>query len=94
MEEMIELFCLQNPGDLRSLEEAIRQNDYASVYKKVHALRNSTALFGLAETIGQTMLDMENAARNGHDIEAIRTAFENVKECCELACRELKNVVI
>jgi HPt (histidine-containing phosphotransfer) domain-containing protein len=94
MQEMIQLFCLQNPGDIKNLEEAIRQNDFASVYKKVHALRNSTALFGLAELIGETLLDMENAARNGQDMEAICKAFQNVKECCELACRELENVVV
>ncbi|HZH36111.1 MAG TPA: ATP-binding protein, partial [Flavisolibacter sp.] len=94
MEEMIQLFCLQNPGDIKNLEEAIRHSDFASVYKKVHALRNSTALFGLAELIGETLLDMENAARNGQDIEAISKAFQNVKECCELACRELENVVV
>ncbi|HZH95859.1 MAG TPA: response regulator, partial [Flavisolibacter sp.] len=92
--EMIHLFCLHNPVDLQNIEEAILQKDFTSIYKKVHALRNSIGFFGLGKHIGQTLLDMEIAARNEQDIEVIRNGFSTVKDTCNLALSELKNTVI
>jgi HPt (histidine-containing phosphotransfer) domain-containing protein len=92
--EMIHLFCLHNPVDLQNIEEAILQKDFTSIYKKVHALQNSIGFFGLGEHIGQTLLDMEFAARNQQDIEVIRNGFSTVKDTCNIALSELKNTVI
>jgi CheY-like chemotaxis protein len=94
IKEMVELFCMQNPVDLQNLQEVILQKDFVSVYKKVHALRNSIGFFGLGEHIGQTLLDMETAARNEEDMEAIQNGFRKVKQYCILAVQELKNTVV
>ncbi len=88
--EMSEMFITQTPRNLRELETAIGLEDYTAVYKKVHALRNSTALFGLATYIGETLLSMEKCALSLESTESIKTGFLKVKEYCDKAVTELK----
>lgn len=94
MGEMIGLFCRQNPVDIEALAAAIEQEDYNSIFKKVHALRNSISFFGFDESVGETLLAMETWAREKTNIERILEGFTTVKEYCNEACQTLRTMVL
>ncbi len=94
IQEMIGLFCQQNPVDVAELGEAVEAGDFHSIYKKAHALRNSIGFFGLDDSVGKALLDMENAAREEKNIAAIREGYKTVKAGCDGACQALRTIVL
>jgi CheY-like chemotaxis protein len=90
IQEMINMFINENPKDLSALEAAIINSDFHKIYKQVHALRNSTSLFGLSPEIGGTLVAMEKLAQAAFDIDTLKNNFDVVKQYCLLAVEELK----
>ena len=90
IKEMAAMFVTGNPGEISALENEINKKDYPAIFKRVHSLRNSTALLGLNAHIGEALLSMEKDAHAAKDITLIKHNFATVKQCCQRAVAELK----
>jgi CheY-like chemotaxis protein len=87
--DMITIFKQQNPKDVTTLKEAIAKNDYPTVYKITHTIRNTIGFFGLDRFISHELLNMEKLAKSGNGMEEIRSLFSNVETVCRQAVEEL-----
>lgn len=88
--EMIAIFKKQNPRDLTKLNTAITKEDFKTIYKTVHSLRNTIGFFGLTPAIGSELLAMEKLAMAAEDPERIRLLFEKVNVVCKQAVADLR----
>ncbi|MBO9659408.1 MAG: Hpt domain-containing protein, partial [Chitinophagaceae bacterium] len=93
VEEMIKTFLEQLPVELAVLRDAIEQEDRPAVFHAAHVLRNSTGLFGLQQTIGLTLLQIEKMARNDYDLDEIRLLFYEVDKACKMILENSSNQI-
>lgn len=89
--EMINIFRKQNPRDLARLKAAIAKEDFKTIYKTTHSLRNTIGFFGLTPAIGSELLSMEKLAMAAEDPEQIKQFFEKVNVVCKQAVADLKS---
>lgn len=90
IQEMIHIFKNQNPRDIAKLKTAIAKEDFKTIYKTAHSLRNTIGFFGLTPAIGSELLTMEKLAMAGEDAQQIRQLFEKVNVVCKQAVIDLK----
>jgi signal transduction histidine kinase/response regulator of citrate/malate metabolism len=88
--EMISIFRKQNPRDLAKLKTAIGKEDFKTIYKTTHSLRNTIGFFGLTPAIGSELLTMEKLAMASEDADKISQLFEKVNLVCKQAVADLK----
>ncbi len=87
--EMVAFFRDNNPGDVAQLESAIASQDYDTIYRTTHRLRNTILFFGLQKLVGAQLEHMENLSGTSRGIEEITTLFREIKPVFERAVREL-----
>ena len=92
--EMIRIFREENPKDIATLEAAISQTDYPTIYKTVHSLKNETSMFGLRPLVSHDLTSIEEKARANKDIAEIKRSFERIQQVCEQAACELETVSV
>ena len=88
--EMVGIFIQQHPRDLTVLKKAIDEADYFLIYKTTHTLRNAIAFFGLEKIIGQSLVEMEQLARDERALDSIAILFDRVEPVCLHAVAELQ----
>lgn len=89
--EMINIFKKQNPKDLTRLKTAIGKEDFKTIYKTTHSLRNTIGFFGLTPAIGSDLLAMEKLAMAAENPDKIKQLFEKVSTVCKQAVMDLKD---
>ena len=94
IKDMIALFIEQNSRDVKELYTAITSADHASVYKKMHTLKNNIALFGIDKYIESDLLQMEEAIQINAPLDEIKKHFHQIETCCKMAVEELKNEMV
>lgn len=93
IEEMIHLFLEHNPRNIADLDTAISVEDFESVRKVSHVLKNEIYFFGLQPVIGDNLQSIEQLARIGNNIEEITLLFDEVKVVCAQAVIELRQAI-
>ena len=91
IKEMINLFLLENPEEIKQLEKAIREHHFESIRSISHHMRSSILFVGLDLLIDRELSDIEKSAEEKAGIENIETLFTIVKEVCVKALDELNS---
>ena len=89
--EMIHIFLEENPEEVRTLEQAIQENNYENIKSISHHMKSTIPFVGLDLLIGKDLMDIEKLAGEKTGIETIKTLFVNVKTVCGKAFNELKH---
>jgi response regulator RpfG family c-di-GMP phosphodiesterase len=88
--EMISIFKKENPKEIIALENAIKEKNFLSVYKKAHTLRNSISFFGLNKFLDKELISIEKLSRSNMHMDKIAEQFLKVKSVCAQAIAELE----
>ena len=102
IQEMIDIFVLENPKELESLNIAIRDRNFDAIRQAAHLLQSSIPFVGLDRIIGKETSEIEQLASDrsiivkdeipsagNTSLLKIGALFYKVKESCENACLEL-----
>jgi CheY-like chemotaxis protein len=92
--EMIRIFREENPVVISTLEKAIGEKDFITIYKTVHSLKSETSMFGLRPLVSHDLTNIEERARTMKEIDEIGKCFQRVKQVCEQAVCELGTVQV
>jgi signal transduction histidine kinase/DNA-binding response OmpR family regulator/predicted hydrocarbon binding protein len=92
--EMIRIFREENPIAISTLETAISQKDFTTIYKTVHSLKSETSMFGLRPLVSHDLTNIEERARANKEIDEIEKCFKRIKQVCEQAVDELGTVSV
>lgn len=88
--EMIAIFLEENPEEIKTLEAAIKENQFENIKSISHHMKSTIPFVGIDRLIGKNLLDIEKLAAEKTGLDIIKTLFENVKTVCEKAYTELK----
>jgi signal transduction histidine kinase/DNA-binding NarL/FixJ family response regulator len=91
--EMIDLYLENTPGDLETIDQAIKTADYPTIRAISHRMKTSLGFMGLQHLL-EPLSSMEDLSENNNDLEKIATLFQKVKGDCELAELEFREVLI
>ena len=89
VKEMVNLFLSENPEEIKSLENGIRNKNYELVKDTAHKLRSTIPFLGLDKVIEKEVVQIETLAASKTGMEEIEKLFVAVKEACQKACIEL-----
>lgn len=89
--EMIHIFLEENPEEVKTLEQAIKENNYENIKSMSHHMKSTIPFVGIDLLIGKDLMDIEKLATEKTGIEVIKTLFTNIKMVCEKAFNELNN---
>lgn len=92
VKEMIALFLSENPEEIKSIEQAIREKDHAAIKAAAHKLRSTIPFIGIDKFIEKEVSEIEELASNNADMREIETRFAKIKSTCERACIELTSL--
>lgn len=90
--EMVKIFLIENPDEIRSLENAIKEYNFAEIKIAANKLRSTIPFFGLDKVIEKEVIELETLATDKIDLDKIKTLFSKIKKTCEMACIELQSV--
>ena len=90
--EIVSSFLEQNPKDIKELETAISQIDYASIKMISHKMKTSVGFIGLEQLLPDLNY-IEDLAIKKENIKELQLAFDKVKIICDLAMYELKEII-
>ncbi len=62
VKEMIRIFLEENPGEITTLENAIREEDYALINSAAHKLRSTVPFVGIDKEIADDISEIEQLA--------------------------------
>ena len=90
--QILEQFLVQTPEELLQLSKAIRANDLDLVRRLAHTLKSTTGYVGLS---AHALVQLENLERDAANGEArhLESYYLHVKEKCERAFAEIKNIL-
>lgn len=91
IKEMITIFLTENPEEVKTLEQAIEENNYQNIKSISHHMKSTIPFVGIDVLIGKDLLDIEKLATENLGIENIKALFVNVKTVCNKAFDELKS---
>lgn len=91
IEEMKEIFLVENPEEIRQIEESISSRDFNRVYHTVHKMKSTISFMGLSPLLQPDLEKLETLCKNGGDIPAMQSILAKVKTVCEEAAEELKS---
>ena len=92
VEEMIEIFLIENPKEIKSLESGINEKNFASIKAAAHKMKSTVPFVGIDKIIEKDLSEIEKLSLEGTDIERITRLFLKVKEICLKASEELKTM--
>lgn len=88
--EMIDIFLIENPKEIETLENAIRNRNFEAIRQTAHLLQSSIPFVGLDKRIEGEVYEIEKMAADKAAIQQIERLFSKVKETCERAHLELQ----
>src|SRR3954463_16818641 len=62
VKEMIRIFLEENPGEINTLEKAIREHDYSLINSAAHKLRSTVPFVGIDKVIADDISEIEQLA--------------------------------
>jgi CheY-like chemotaxis protein len=86
--QMIREFVQRVPDSIKTLEKAIQDKNYTTVYSIAHDLKTTIHFLGLTSLIGHMLQKMEELAKQDNTMIAINQMFLNVKRVCMQAVKE------
>lgn len=90
--EMIKIFLVENPEEIKAMQNGIDQKNFDSIKTTAHKLRSTIPFIGLDKVIDKEVSEVEVLAAGRSDIDKIKTLFDKIKKICERACSELQPV--
>ena|SRR5687768_1029996 len=90
IKEMISIFLVEMPQEIKSLEESIRKKSFEKIKLAAHKLRSTLPFVGLDKVIEKEVIEIEKMAAEKTDVKEIEPLFDTVKKACEKAAEELK----
>ncbi|NAS29754.1 Hpt domain-containing protein [Flavobacteriaceae bacterium R38] len=87
---VISVFLEEIPQDLAILKEAIKNQDFESIYQHAHKIKPNVDLLGMEE-VRQKVLAIEKQGRNEKDMGIINGLFPFVEETINNVIIELKD---
>ena len=90
IKEMIGIFLEENPEEVKTLENAITEEQFENIKSISHHMKSTIPFVGIDFLIGKNLSDIEKLASQKTGIENIKALFINVKTVCEKAFNELK----
>ena len=92
-DQMIREFVKRVPDSIATLEKAIDEKNYTSIYRIAHDLKTTVHFLGLTVLIGHLLQKMEELATQDGTLPSINQMFGNVKEVCMRAVKEANTLV-
>lgn len=92
IKETVELFLDQNPQDVRALEKAFADADYAVLKNVSHGLQTSLGFMGVNSSVLAEVKQLEAAAK-AENSALIKEKLVVVVKSCWQACEELKEEI-
>ena len=89
--DMIEIFLIENPEELRWLEQGIDLADFDLIKTAAHKMRSTIPFVGLDKHIEQDVIEIELLATRQTGIREIKILFLKIKALCHKASQELRN---
>lgn len=90
IEEMKEIFLVENPEEIRQIEESISSRDFNRLYHTTHKMKSTISFMGLSPLLQSDLERLEALSKNGGNIPAMQTILSKVKTVCEEAAEELR----
>ena len=94
VKEMVSIFLADNPLELKSLENSIKEPNFEKIRSVAHKLKSTLPFIGIDKLIGKEVLEIESMAGTQSDLPGIEERFKKVKEVCEKACIELQTAEV
>jgi HPt (histidine-containing phosphotransfer) domain-containing protein len=91
VKEMIQTFVIENPKEVKGLEQGIVQNDFELIRLNAHKMKSTIPFVGIDILIGEEINEIERLAKERSEIQKIQTLFSKVKTVCDKAAIELLN---
>lgn len=88
--EMIEIFLIENPEELRCLKKGIDLADFDLIKTAAHKMRSTIPFVGLDKHIEVEVIEIEMLAERQTNIIEIQRLFSKIKKLCHKASLELK----
>lgn len=88
--ETIDIFIRQVPKDLAALNEAIKQDDYASIKAYSHKMKTTVSLTGIYQIV-PVLAELEALGAENGAMKKIKELSILVNESCEQALEEMKS---
>jgi CheY-like chemotaxis protein/nitrogen-specific signal transduction histidine kinase len=92
-DQMIREFVKRVPDSIATLEKAISEKNYTSIYQIAHDLKTTVHFLGLTTLIGHLLQKMEELATQDGTLPSINQMFGNVKDVCMRAVKEANTLV-
>ena len=92
-DQMIREFVKRVPDSIATLEKAIDEKNYTSIYRIAHDLKTTVHFLGLTALIGHLLQKMEELATQDGTLNSINQMFGNVKDVCMRAVKEANTLV-
>ncbi len=89
VKEMIGIFLIENPEEIKQLEQAIEEINFEKIKSISHHMKSTIPFVGLDKHIANNLLQIEHLAAEKKEIESIQTYFAHVKLVCQQAFQEL-----
>jgi two-component system sensor histidine kinase/response regulator len=89
--EVIGVFLVEGPGEVRSVNEALASSDVAAIQRAAHRLKGSALGVG-ARQLAAVVAEVELAARAG-DLERATSGAAGLGAACDAACAALSRHV-
>jgi len=89
IKEIIQIFLIEMPKEIQSIEKSIHEKDYEAIRQATHKLKSTIPFVGLDLTIQEEVYKMEDLAEKRTDLDEIRILFQEVKNICGMATAEL-----
>lgn len=87
--EIINDFTEQTTAELKLIQHAILNEDFAAIKQYAHKMKSTVGIMGISSLI-PLLNNMEVLGAEAKDIAAIKTLADNVNRICLLAMNELQ----
>lgn len=92
-EEMLREFVKRVPDNLSSMQKAIEEKNYKTIYRIAHDMKTTVHFLGLTVLIGHVLQKIEELANQNATIGVINQLFGDVKTVCQQAVEEAVTLV-
>jgi HPt (histidine-containing phosphotransfer) domain-containing protein len=92
VQEMIEIFLEENPGELSALRKSIDQDDFPMIYSSAHKLKSSTPFVGIYSRIRNHVLEIEDLAKRHERSDRMLELYDEIEKVCKKSREELQQM--
>jgi HPt (histidine-containing phosphotransfer) domain-containing protein len=91
VQEMLAIFLEENPIEIKSFEDAIKEKDFEQIQAIAHHMKSTTPFVGIDTHIREELIETEKLAKLKTDIDTISIHFTKIKRICLKALEELNS---